>query len=176
MASQNNLEKFNKIYDETYNEVLKFIIFKINNIFDANDLIQETYLEFYKILNKKELEEKNIKAFIISIANNKIKKYYHFNKKLNIFNFPKNDELELIDNIKDETNIELDTITDDECKNIWKNIKKYKNKDVSKIFFMYFYYDMSLKEIANVLNKSESYIKNCLYRTINNLRKENINE
>lgn len=53
MASQNNLEKFNKIYDETYNEVLKFIIFKINNIFDANDLIQETYLEFYKILNKK---------------------------------------------------------------------------------------------------------------------------
>ena len=44
MASENNLNKFNKIYDETYSDVLKYIIIKCHDINDANDIIQEVYL------------------------------------------------------------------------------------------------------------------------------------
>lgn len=55
MTSQSNLKKFNNIYDETYYDILKYIIIKCNNINDANDIIQEVYLEFWNILNKKKV-------------------------------------------------------------------------------------------------------------------------
>ncbi len=54
MASQNNLYKFNNIYDNTYSDILNYIIIKCHNVNDANDILQETYLEFFKILNKRE--------------------------------------------------------------------------------------------------------------------------
>ena len=42
MASQSNLYKFNKIYDETNLELLKYVIIKCHNVNDANDIMQET--------------------------------------------------------------------------------------------------------------------------------------
>ena len=81
MTSQSNLKIFNKVYDKTYTDILKFIIIKCHNISDANDIIQEVYFEFWKILNKKEIVDKNIKSFLIGIAINKIKKnqnYFYF--------------------------------------------------------------------------------------------------
>ena len=43
MTSQSNLKRFNAIYDETYSDVLKYVIIKCYNINDANDIIQEVY-------------------------------------------------------------------------------------------------------------------------------------
>ena len=44
MTSPNNLKQFDKIYNLTYNHVLKYIICKCSNIEDVNDIIQETYM------------------------------------------------------------------------------------------------------------------------------------
>ena len=74
MASQSNLKLFNSVYDKTYSDILKYIIIKCHNVNDANDIIQEVYLEFWKILNKKKIDDLNIKSYLISIAINKIKK------------------------------------------------------------------------------------------------------
>jgi len=37
---------------------------------------------------------------------------------------------------------------------------------------LYFYFEMTHKEIAEELNVNESYVKNCLYRTLKEIRKE----
>ena len=76
MASNDNLKKFNTIYDKTYSDILRYIIIKCHNINDANDIIQDVYLELFNILNRKEITDDNIKSFLIGIAINKIKKYY----------------------------------------------------------------------------------------------------
>ncbi len=83
MTSQSNLNKFNVIYDNTYSDVLNYIIIKCHNVSDANDILQETYLELWKILNKKELTDDNIKSYLIGIAINKIKKHYSLLEKMN---------------------------------------------------------------------------------------------
>ena len=73
MTGRLNLYKFNEIYDETNDYLLKYVIIKCHNINDVNDIIQETYLELWNILNKKELSDLNVKSYLIGIANNKIK-------------------------------------------------------------------------------------------------------
>lgn len=63
MASQLNLYKFDDIYDKTHLDLLKYVIVKCHNINDTQDIMQETYLELWNILNKKELSDINIKSW-----------------------------------------------------------------------------------------------------------------
>ena len=172
MASQSNLYKFNKIYDETNLELLKYVIIKCHNVNDANDIMQETYLELWKILNKKMLSDINIKSYLIGIANNKMKKHYSFLQKLKTVSlFEKNEkDMELIDTIEDKVDINNLIIKNDNWSMIWAYIKGKKNQDISKIFYLYYKLELSIKDISNELKVSESYIKNLLYRTLKELQ------
>ena len=107
MIDQLYLEQFNKIYDKTYNKVLRFIVCKCSNMEDVNDIIQEVYLDFYNAL----IKEKNIDDFekyIIGIAKNKVKKYYSFLYRIKTISiFSKNyDEVDIIDTIISNVDIE----------------------------------------------------------------------
>lgn len=82
MSTQKFLKNFEQIYKETYDTTLKFIICKCNSFDDVDDIIQETYLELYKVLkDKKEILDKQ--AYIITIAKNKLIKYSKSNEKIN---------------------------------------------------------------------------------------------
>lgn len=171
MASQINLEKFNDIYDKTYSDVMKYVIVKCHNINDANDIIQDVYFEFWKILNKKEINDSNIKSFLIGIAINKIKKHYSIVQRFKTISFFDTDsnDIELIDNIKSDIDIEDLVIKSDDWNSVWKYLKNKKNQDIPKVFYLYYKLGLSLKEISNELDKSESYIKNLIYRTLKEL-------
>ena len=171
MASQVNLEKFNDIYDKTYSDIMKYVIVKCHNINDANDIIQDIYFELWKILNKKEVVDTNIKSFLIGIAINKIKKHYSIVQRFKTISFFDKDfnDIELIDNIKSDIDIEDLVIKSDDWNSVWKYLKNKKNQDIPKVFYLYYKLGLSLKEISNELDKSESYIKNLIYRTLKEL-------
>lgn len=171
MTGQLNIDNFEEIFNKTYSDILNYVIIKCHNLNEVNDILQETYLELWKILNKKDIENNNIKSFIISIANNKIKKHYTLVQKLNsisLFLENKND-IELIETMKNDIDIEKIIIRNDEWDRIWYYLKQKKNQDIPKIFYLHYKLDLSIKEIATVLNKSESYIKNLIYRTLKEL-------
>lgn len=178
MTSRLNLYKFNEIYDETHDYLLKYVIIKCHNINDVNDIIQEAYLELWNILNKKELSNINIKSYLIGIATNKIEKHYSLLQKLKTISlFEKdNSDIELIDTIEDEINIEDLIIKKDNWNLIWKYIKTKKNQDISKAFYLYYKLELSIKDIAQALNVTESYIKNLIYRTLRELQNNFGNE
>lgn len=81
MSARKILKEFQIIYENTYKTTLKYIICKCSNIDDVNDIIQETYIEFYKIL-KKNNKINDKQAFIIGIARNKIMKYINNKSKI----------------------------------------------------------------------------------------------
>ena len=43
---------FTQLYEETYDDILKYIITHCSNIEDANEILQDTYLDFYRALSK----------------------------------------------------------------------------------------------------------------------------
>lgn len=170
MLDASNLKQFNKIYDDTYNKVLKHIICKCSNIEDVNDIIQETYLEVYKNL----IKEKNIdnyECYIIGIAKNKIKKHYSILYKIKTISLfeSKDDDIELLDTIESNVNIEQIVLNTSNKESIW-NYLKTKKITIQRIFYLYYELDLKIKEISKELEVSESYIKNCLYRTLKELQ------
>lgn len=172
MASQINLYKFNDIYDKTHLDLLKYVIVKCHNINDTSDIMQEIYLEFWKILNKKELDDTNIKSYLIGIANNKIKKHYTLLQKINTMSLfsSNNKNIELIDTIANNIDINDIIIKEDNWNTIWNYIKAKKNQDIPKVFYLYYKLELSIKEISEYLKVSESYIKHLIYRTLHELQ------
>lgn len=160
-----NLKKFNKIYDETYSDILKYVIIKCHNINDANDIIQDIYLEFWKILNKKTVIDDNIKSYLIGIAVNKIKKHFTIIQKIRTL---VNNE-DLVIDIKSNINIEDIIINNEDWNSIWEYIKNKRNQDIPKIFYLHYKLEMSIKGIAKELDVNESYVKNLIYRTLKEL-------
>lgn len=171
MTSQSNLKIFNDIYNKTYSDILKYIIIKCHNVNDANDIIQEVYLEFWKILNKKNIEKTNIKSYLIGIAINKIKKNYTIIQRIKTISiFDKNDkDIDLIDNLSDDIDIEDIIIKNNDWEQIWDFIKSKKNQDIPKIFYLYYVLELTIKNISEELEVSESYVKNIIYRTLKEL-------
>ena len=168
MSTQMKIEDFEKIYQETYDSTLKFIVVKSRSFDNVNDLLQDTYVELYRILSRKNiLEIDNIQAFVIGIANNVMKRFYR-NKKRNPLQLLKSDEETTID-IKDDFDLEQNFITKENVREIWNEIKS-KNIVIAKIFYFYFVWDLKLSEIANILNLNESTVKTKLYRTLNQMR------
>lgn len=170
MINQINLEKFEELYNQTYQKLLKYIVCHCSNIDDVNDIIQETYLELYtSILKEKDIN--NYEYYLYGIAKNKIRKHYHILykiKTISIFNHKDND-IDLLDTIKSDIDVEKIIIKTNNIELIWTYLKT-KKIIIQKIFYLYYQLDMKIKDISNELNITESYTKNCLYRTLKELQ------
>jgi len=133
---------------------------------DVNDIIQDTYIELYKIICRKKITSlDNPSAFIIGIAKNKLKKYYGLRYKMNALSLFSGDDFEMINMVKSDVDIEDIVITDENMKEIWNFLKK-KKAIICKIFYLHYYMDMTIKEISKELGIKESTIKSKLYRTL----------
>ncbi len=168
MIDPKTLLTFDKLYSDTYQDVLTYVICHCSNIEDAKDIVQNIYVEVLKKLEKNNPFIQN-KSYLIGIAKNKINQYYRFSYKTKIISlFSKKDDFMLIDHIPSETDIEKDFIIHEDIEFIWNFLKK-KKSIVPKIFYLYYYMGLSIKEISLQLNISESNVKNYLYRTLKEL-------
>lgn len=158
MTSQKALEKFDKVYNESYRDISRYLVVSSNNIGDVQDILQNIYLEVYKNIGK--VKDKN---YVFGIAKNVMKKYYRFK-------FMKKSDEVLYDNISDNINLEKSVMEKFDTELVWNYLKK-KGGNVSKIMYLYYYEDFTIKQIADTLNLTESNVKNYIYRTLKELRR-----
>ena len=163
--------KFEEIYQSTYKRTLKYIICKGTNIEDVNDLIQETYVELYQNLKKRNLKIENMEAYIIGIAHNRIRKYYGKKQRNKVISIPFNEEIsENEKELQSDINLERDIVTKENVQKVWDYLKN-KNRIIAKIFYLYYGMDCKISDIARELEMTESNVKNNLYRTLKELKK-----
>lgn len=168
MAKNETLNKFDSLYKNTYNDISKYVVCNCNNIEDVKDILQNIYIEVFKSLNK---NTKVTKQYILGIAKNKVKDYYRFAYKYKIVSFFSSKEnMDLEESIPDNFNLEEYTSKKYDTELIWKYLKK-KKVIISKIFYLYFKLDLTIKEISSYLNITESNTKHYLYRTLKELNK-----
>ena len=164
-----NTETFESIYQDTYPKISKYVVLHCKNIEDVKDILQDIYLEVAKKIDKQEI---NLE-YIYGIAKHKVNDYYRFKFKYQLVSlFEKNEnDLEYIDTIQIESDLERNIILNIETEKIWEYLKS-KNVIISKIFYLYYYLEYTISEIAIELNLSESNVKNYIYRTLKDLRKK----
>jgi len=175
MSNPNIASRFEQIHNSTYKAAVAFITAKCKNTADIGDILQETYMELYKVLIKRGAEYiTNDKAFVLRIAKHKIALHYSSMKKLRIFvsmNAIGEDEEEV-----DLSDFEINAFTtEDHAVNqiLLEKARQFvqsKSNDIKKVFYLFYDVGLSIPEIAKSLSMSESNVKNKLYRTIKELQ------
>ena len=142
------------IYDHYFNIIYNWSVKKTNNREDAEDLTNSIFLAIFEYLNK-DIEVKKIENLIWKIARNiwctKAKKYI---KEKNNISYDETYEYCYED-------ITIDKIIYKEIINEIDNYNLSENE--IKVFKLYYIKDLSIKEIKEKLNITESSIKYYLF-------------
>ena len=160
-----SINDFEQIYQEHYNNTLKYIIIKSNSLSLVNDILQDTYLELYKKLKKGKINVTDINSYILGFANNIIKRYNRKNPIKIEISFEENFENTLSNDIDCD---ELLSINSD-IKEIFEYLNQ-KDDLTKKVFELRYSFEMKISDIAKSLNIPESNVKNRIYRTIKEFR------
>jgi len=175
MSNPDTASRFDEIYNSINKAVLRFVIAKCGRVADISDILQDTYLELYQLLNKRGVDYvTNEKALVLRIAKQKIAKYYSLTERLKIFvsMTATNDDGEETELSEFEADAFL---TEDFVVNqvMFETVRQFiqqKPEVVKKIFYLFYDVGLTIPEIANELSLNESSVKNRLYRTIKEMR------
>lgn len=143
-----------KIFDEYYYKIYNWSIKKTNNKEDAEDLTNSIFLAIFEYLNeniKVEKLENLIWKIAHNIWSNKAKKYI---KEKNNISYDDNISIGYEEKM-------LEKVIYKEIINNIENIG-LTDKELTS-FKLYYIFDLSLKEISNKINSTESNIKYYLY-------------
>ena len=142
-----------EILDKYGNSVLRVAYTYLHNMSDAEDILQDTLIQFLKSAPNFE-NEGHEKAWLLTVASNLSK------NKLNYLKIRQTDELseELVSEEKED------------LKYVWEAVKKLpvKNREVIHLFYQEGY---STKEIADILKRREATVRSDLKRGREKLKK-----
>lgn len=150
----------NQIFDDYYERIYCWALNKTNNISDAEDLTNDIFLAVFKYINKN-IDIKKLDNLIWKIAHNLWNK-----KAINYIKEKNNNDIEEYDEGVVENNI--DKIIYNE---IIDNIDSFNLTQKEKnAFKLYYYKDLSIDEISNIMKTSISNIKYYLYSARNKIK------
>jgi len=148
-------EKFERIFNLYSKDVFRLSYSYLLNKQEAEDIVQKTFLKYYKKQNKLKLTDLKLKKWLFRVAINEskdyLKSYWHLKRT------------ELNENISLNNNK-----YNEEIINALKNIPL----NYRTIIYLYYYEGYSIKEISKIIKKSESAVKMRLSRGKELLKKE----
>lgn len=176
MADQTIEARFNTLYEETSRNVLLYITSKCADPSDIQDIYQETFAEIFSALQKHGAGYiQNDEAFAIRIAKQKLSRHYSLLQKLKSHMPTKleNRDGEPFERSLPAEDISIDDqlVTDALMEEIRLFLRE-KPAVTRKIFYLYYTMELTLPQIAEQLQMTESNVKNRLYRTLSELRKK----
>lgn len=157
---------FELIYHATFHNLAKYVFIKTGNFYDAQDIVQNIYYDFYVHLQKTETKIENTKAYLIQMANHELAKYY---KMKSITLETTIDQLDIIDRIPDDFELELAIFDKVNLDNIWQSIEMLSEPNRS-IMIGRFRFDISYNELAKIYQIPETTIKSRVYKIIDELK------
>ena len=174
-SAQKDQEVFVEIYDQYYPQIFSYILKRTANLEIAQDITSET---FFKALNKLwQFRWRNIpfSSWLYKIATNEINQYFRKGKYKSI-------SLEILQEQGFEpissNNLETEIIKAQEELQKHQDFltcqKKISQLDIKyqEVLTLKFFEQKKIKEISQILSKSESTIKSLLRRGLKNLQKE----
>jgi RNA polymerase sigma-70 factor, ECF subfamily len=176
MVDQTATTFFNRIYDETYKRSLWYVTKKCSHAEDIADILQEVYTEVYSVIAKKGIEYvKNPEAFVMQVTKAKVYKHYSLSERLaNLIPlFVKredDEEFNVTDYELSNDSIEEHLINSLLLDDVAKFISAKPN-DVQKVFYMFYFLELTIPQIAHDLSMKESNVKSKIYRTVREVRK-----
>ena len=160
---------FNSIYNDTYSDVLKYVIIKTSHADQVDDILQNIYHNFYKrIARRGFLDLRAPKAFLIQLAKRELSRHY---RRKALKNEMETDIAGCTEQIEIDEAEFTEMIENKETFNMVRGIAMQMPLLSYKSFVLFYFYDMSIADIAGHLDISPNNVKNRLWRARAAVRK-----
>ncbi|MFP3387355.1 sigma-70 family RNA polymerase sigma factor [Brevibacillus sp. SIMBA_040] len=159
-------QRFTEIYDAYYKRVYKYICYRINNHYAAEEIcshVFEVVISKYKSFSP---QRSNFEVWLFAIARNAVTDYFRSQKKRMTFSLDT-----ILDLFQPKSSPEEIVIRDDSHEELFKALAKLSDKE-RHIIAMKYAAGLKNAEIADLLGVSGSNIGVVLYRCLKKLQKE----
>lgn len=146
-----------KIYDEYFKDIFNFLLGLTSNHNLAEELTQESFFKAMKNLDSYK-PDKNIKAWLFTIARNTLYSYYRKNKNISSSH---------IDGIDEAISGNIHFTKYIEDKDLALEIHKYlhsMDEPYREVFNLRVFGELSYKHIGNIFNKTDGWARVVFYR------------
>jgi RNA polymerase sigma-70 factor (ECF subfamily) len=157
-------KKLATIYGNYAEDIYKYSMYKLRNKADAEDVTSEAFVRFMDKESKNEID--NEKIYLIGIARNVIYEKYR-NRKKEIDNLEGSDEK--MSALGEGISMEEKLMDDLKAEQINEKLKELKPLE-QEIIILKVWEDLTFKNIAEVVEKTESAVKLSYYRSIEKLK------
>lgn len=159
-------KEFSKIFDDCINKIYRFVFVKVSSEEVAQDLTSETFAKGWEAYQQRCAEGcqkiENPSAFLYRIARNLVIDYYREKGRtqlVSIENAP----------IIDSTDIEAKAFFNSDLSRI-KALLADLSDDYQNVIVWHYLDDLSVKEIAKLMDKSEDAVRVTLHRALKSLK------
>lgn len=137
-----------ELYQNFYSKVLSYINGKVNNYHLAEDLCSNVFLKVYEKLDTFDESKASLSTWIFTITRNTLTDYFRTRR---VFG-------EIPENITEENSFEDEICNNDMLESLADALETLDERERDIIIFHY-YSGMTLKETAEKMNISYSYVK-----------------
>ena len=166
-AQKGGRDAFGQLVELYHEEIFRMIYYRTRSRMDAEDLAQDVFVKAYRNLPGLK-DTSRFRTWLYSIAVNRVRDFFRWRKLRLYYTPPENDELpeQPADGELQNDPAPLDDLLGREFWDRMREHAKVLSKWEREIFFLRFLDQLSLPEIARVINKSESAVKTHLYRAL----------
>jgi len=160
-SRQGNAESFGLLFDKYSKKIYRFIYYKVPAKELAEDFTSQCFLKAWEQISTG-VKVSSFQAWIYKIARNLVIDYYRTRER---------EELPLIYREEDiESDFRVDPDKNLDIQNLEKILLKLKSEN-REIIILRFIEDLSIKEIAKIVDKSSANIRVIIHRTLKELNK-----
>ncbi|MEQ1584595.1 MAG: sigma-70 family RNA polymerase sigma factor [Cyclobacteriaceae bacterium] len=160
--SKKDPQAFGELYEKYFDRIFNYIFRQTDDEGLTDDLCSQTFVNALNNLDKYEFRGFPFSAWLYKIAGNEVNKHYRKNKGKKIFSIEELKVRELVEQTADDWDEEL-----------IKRLVHYMNElptDMIQVLELRFFEDKDFKEIAFILDMTESGAKMRTYRALDKLR------
>lgn len=154
---------FSQIYDQYIDKIYRFIFFKVNSSEIAEDLCSETFLRGWKKFKEDQDEIENPPAFLYQIARNLVIDHYRQKGRTQTVS---TDCLPIVD---PRTDLEEQVMLSSDLSEVRGALTGLK-EEYQEIVIWHYIDDLSIREVAKMLDKSEGAVRVMLHRALKALK------
>ena len=155
---------YGRIFRECHEDIYDYIIRKVGNRSDAEDLTMQVFARGLKAIGTYEERGLSIRPWLYKIAHNAVVDYLRMQKH------PVDIE-EVVAELADETDVAEEMLTREDLENIYREIYNLPDAQ-SEVLILRFLKDLSISETAIVLDKKEVTVRALQFKGIKNLRRK----
>lgn len=164
-AQEGDSEAFSLIYKEYYGPIYRFIYIRTRNRELTEDLSQDVFLKIYKSIGSLNIQEKSPSAYFHMVARNTVIDYWRKKKIVTT-----SDDV-ITESLPDTAPTPIEQAKSTEQIQVIQECLKKLTPDQRDVVTLRFINDLSTKEIAQILGKNETAVRQLQVRALGRLRK-----